>query len=139
MAERDSSTFVEPLPARPNLEMQHKRAKELVRAAWSGDADALTRIRVLHPMPPAPDTLKLADAQLVIARGYGFESWAAMKQKIDSLTKSPVEQFLDALHGGAVERVRTLLEEHADVRAAVNQPISHFDSRPVASAKKNLP
>jgi hypothetical protein len=25
---RAASTFVEPLPARPNLEMQHKRAKE---------------------------------------------------------------------------------------------------------------
>lgn len=36
-------------------------------------------------------------------------------------------------------RVRALLEDHAEVRAAVNAPISHFDSRPVVSAKKNLP
>ena len=44
-----------------------------------------------------------------------------------------------ALHAGDVERVRTLLEDHADVRAAVNEPISYFNSRPVARATKNLP
>ena len=32
-----------------------------------------------------------------------------------------------------------LLDEHADVRATVNEPISHFHSRPAAKAKKNLP
>jgi len=44
-----------------------------------------------------------------------------------------------ALHAGDVERVRSLLETHADVRAAVNAPLSYFDSRPVARATKNLP
>ena len=39
-AESDRSPFVEPLPARPNLEMQQKRAKELARAVWRHDADA---------------------------------------------------------------------------------------------------
>lgn len=62
-----------------------------------------------------------------------------MTHKIDSLGKTPVERFLVALHEGDVEGVRTLLEEHADVRAAVNEPISHFNSRPVARATKNLP
>jgi hypothetical protein len=53
--------------------------------------------------------------------------------------KTPVERFLIALHAGDVERVRALLEEHADVRAVVNEPISYFNSRPVARATKNLP
>ena len=61
------------------------------------------------------------------------------ERKIDVLSKTPVEQFLVALDAGDVERVRTLLDQHADVRAAVNEPISHFDSRPAARAKKNLP
>jgi ankyrin repeat protein len=138
-SERDRSDFIEPLPARPNLEMQHKRAKALLRAAWAGNADALTRILALHPKMPPPDMLKLADAQLVVARGYGFETWAAMKRKIDSLTKTPVERFLIALHDGDTERVRELLADHTEVRAAVNEPIGYFDSRPVAHAKKKLP
>ena len=54
-SEHDRSSFIEPLPARPNLEMQQKRAKELLRAAWAGDAHALARVRALHPKPPAAD------------------------------------------------------------------------------------
>jgi len=52
---------------------------------------------------------------------------------------TPVQQFRAALYGGDVDRVRTLLEEHADVRAAVNSPIGHFDSRPIMAAARNLP
>jgi ankyrin repeat protein len=137
--DRDRSRFIEPLPARPNLEMQQKRAKELLRAAWDGDERALTRIRALHPRPPSSDAPTLTDAQLVIARGYGFESWAAMKRKIESLTMTPVEQFVAALHAQDIERVRALLQTHAEVRAAINAPISYFDSRPVMRATKNLP
>jgi ankyrin repeat protein len=135
----DRSRFVEPLPSRPNLEKQQNLAKDLLRAAWRGDSAALERIRALHPRPPAPDAMLLADAQLVIARGYGFESWAAMKRKIESLTRTPVEQFVVALHAQDVDRVRELLEQHAEVRAAINRPISHFDSPPVMRAAKNLP
>ena len=62
----DRSRFSEALPDRPNLEMQQKRAKALLRAAWAGDAGALARIRALHPKPPVRDALKLADAQLVV-------------------------------------------------------------------------
>src|SRR5438445_5818435 len=57
----------------------------------------------------------------------------------DTLARTPVEQFVAALHAADVERVRTLLEEHADVRAVVNEPISYFDSRPIARAANNLP
>ena len=130
---------MEPLPPRPNLEMQQKRAKELLRAARAGDAETLLRIRTLHPQPPEPDALQLADAQLVVARGYGFESWAQLKRKIESLTQTPTEQFMAAIRGGDVARVRGLLEEHAEVRAAVNAPLGDFGGRPLMPARKNLP
>jgi hypothetical protein len=61
-----------------------------------------------------------------------------MKRKSDSLTKTAVDRFVVALHDGDVEYVRELLEQYAEVRAAVNEPIGHFDSRPVAAAKKNV-
>src|SRR6187200_2072506 len=52
---------------------------------------------------------------------------------------TPVDQFVAALHAQDVERVRVLLEQHQEVRAAVNSPIGHFDGRPVAAAARNLP
>lgn len=45
-----------------------------------------------------------------------------MTHTIDAVNKTPVEQFLIALHAGDMERVRTLLEDHAEVRATVNEP-----------------
>jgi ankyrin repeat protein len=54
-------------------------------------------------------------------------------------SRTPVERFLTALRDGDVEHVRELLEQYAEVRAAVNAPIGHFNSRPAATATKNLP
>ena len=130
---------METLPPKPNLELQRKRAKALLRAASGGQAQALRRFQTFHPKPPSPAALTLADAQLVIARGYGFESWAALRRKIDSLTKTPVEQFRSAVQSGDVETVRALLERHADVRASVNAPLGAFGGRPVTMARHNLP
>lgn len=139
MASEDHhSAFVQPLPARPSLEMQQKRAKSLLRAALTGAPDALQRIRALHPKPPSPDALKLADTQLVVARGYGFESWTALRRKIDSLTRTPVEQFRSAIRSGDAEAVRALLERYAEVRDSVNAPLGAFGARPVVMARHNL-
>ena len=135
----DPSFFVQPLPSHPSLEMQQKRAKHLLRSAKAGDAGAWQRIVALHPRPPAREAVTLADAQLVVARGYGFESWAALRRKIESLTKGPVEQFHSAVRAGDAEAVAALLAAHADVRAAVNAPMTPFGGRPVEAAKKHLP
>jgi hypothetical protein len=130
---------VEPLPKSPSLEAQQKRAKQLLRKVWDGDAGAIARVQAFHPARPDPDTLKLHDAQLVIARGYGFDSWAAMKRKIESLTKTPLEQFDIAVRAGDAERVRELLAQHPQVRASINEPRFDFDSPAIHQAKKNLP
>ena len=79
------------LPAVPNLEQQKKQARELLDAARAGDATALARVREFHPrlsaLPDAewpPARLMLSDAQLVMAREYGFPSWPRFKAHIDS-------------------------------------------------------
>ena len=135
----DPSPFVQPLPSHPSLEMQQKRAKRLLRDAKSGRAETWQRIAALHPRPPAPDAVALADAQLVVARGYGFESWAALRRKIEALTKTPVEQFHSAVRAGDAEAVAALLAAHGDVSAAINAPMTPFGGRPIEAAKKHLP
>jgi WD40 repeat protein len=70
------------LPARPNLDQYRKRAKDLLKSYEAGHPDALSRIRQHHPRfnkaTCAIDgaVLRLSDAQWVIAREHGFESWA---------------------------------------------------------------
>lgn len=81
------------LPPRPNLEQYKKQAKELVKAWRTGDLVALTRIREHHPRLRARSEadlrrarFTLADAQLIIAREHGFESWPKFVAHIESLT-----------------------------------------------------
>src|SRR5262249_31050414 len=119
---------VEPLPPRPSLEHQQKLAKRLLRDCWAGDADAIARARTFLPGSPNLDALKLHDAQVVIAGGYGFASWAAMKRKIESLTKSPLEQFDVAVREGDAELACELLEKPSDVHARINEPRFDFNS-----------
>jgi ankyrin repeat protein len=134
----DTKRFVRPLPPDPNLDKQRKLAKTLARDYWRGRPEAIERVHALHPKPPAPDNFVLSDAQLVIARGYGFTGWPHMKQKIESLTKSPVERFKAAVEAGDVDHVRQLLQSHADLVSRINEPMFGFDSPAVHVARTNL-
>jgi Ankyrin repeats (many copies)/Ankyrin repeat len=90
-------------PARPNLEQYRKQAKALSRACALGDAEALERIRQFHPQP-SKRPLTLADAQLVIAREHGIDSWPRLAREIERLLltqslqsiQDPVAAFLIA-------------------------------------------
>jgi ankyrin repeat protein len=130
--------FVRPLPADPNLDKQRKLAKALARDCWRGEPEAIERVHALHPKPPAPQDFLLSDAQLVIARGYGFAGWAQLKRKIESLSPSPVELFKAAVEAGDVDRVRELLQSHPDLVAGINAPMFAFDSPAVHVARTNL-
>jgi hypothetical protein len=78
-----------PLPSRPNLEFEHKEAKALLRRMHDGDAEALARARDRHPAidAAAPERIKLADAQLVIAREYGFTSWPKLVRYFEDVER----------------------------------------------------
>ena len=81
------------LPSAPNLEQQKKQARELLDAARAHDPAALARIREHHPRYSGTPDAELAqigfslhDAQIVLAREYGFPSWPKLKAHIDSVT-----------------------------------------------------
>jgi uncharacterized protein DUF1835 len=70
---------------RLNLEQQHKRAKDLLKAAKAGDARALQRLRAAgFTTPGAP---KLAQAQHCIARELRFTNWADLKHHIGEMER----------------------------------------------------
>ena len=75
----------QPLPANPSLKSLKNQAKQLLHAHHSGQKNACERVKASHPRlkESAAGTIKqgefaLADAQLVIAREYGFDSWPKM-------------------------------------------------------------
>jgi ankyrin repeat protein len=76
------------LPARPSLEQLRKQAKDLLRAARAGDDDAVARLRAgpRRLTGSEPTSAILADAQLVVAREYGFPSWDKLVHHVRALT-----------------------------------------------------
>ena len=76
---------------RPNLTQLKLQAKELREAHRAGNASACTRIRnQLSRLVRSTDrevrayALTLREAQFVIARENGFESWAALRHRVET-------------------------------------------------------
>jgi len=63
------------LPARPDFEHLRHEAKQLLGKWRAGEPVALSRLEAMAPGLP----VALSSAQLVVAREYGFESWAQLK------------------------------------------------------------
>lgn len=67
------------LPERPNMAQLRKQARDLQRGVRAGDHDAATTGD--EPLPDYP----LHRAQLTIARGYGFASWARLRRHVEAI------------------------------------------------------
>src|SRR5690349_22419679 len=68
------------LPARPSLDSLRKQAKRLARDAAVGNADAIARVHAQLPRATVP--LSNRDAQLVVAREYGFSGWPDLTAEV---------------------------------------------------------
>lgn len=132
-----SSPFGRSLPSRPDLAQQKKLAKELLESFASGDAEALARVR---SELPDKQKITLADAQFVLAREYGFENWAALKQHIEARgndKRSPEERMHDAFSRHDANTVRALFEKHPSLRQRINEPLFAFDSPAIVAYAKD--
>ncbi len=90
------SDSISRLPVHPSLEQLQKRSKELLRQLRAHESAALQRFRGVIPRlgdSVPPQEVTLADAQFVIAREHGFESWAKLKQYIGALPAPRMEQY----------------------------------------------
>ena len=80
---------IRPLPPQPSLEFEKKQARRLLRQLQAGDPDALARSQARHPSyrSGTPDRATLSDAQLIIAREYGFSSWPRFSRYLATLER----------------------------------------------------
>lgn len=133
-----------PLPARPNLEQLRKQAKDLLQSLKSGDPVARQRFWEYRPSTTAAAAevrgtpFSLSDAQLVIAREYGFLSWPKLKEHVESLqleTGDPMELLQQAFHANDATRLGQLLERFPEFKAKLNEPIGPFDSPAIANVR----
>ncbi len=102
------------LPSHPSFESLRKQAKKLVRQFAAGDPDALARVQVQLPAPALP--LSLRDAQLVLAREYGFAGWLDLRAAALRLEGKGLEwaaaEAERAIHDNNVRRLAQLVREN---------------------------
>ncbi|HKP73999.1 MAG TPA: ankyrin repeat domain-containing protein [Longimicrobiaceae bacterium] len=133
------------LPARPSLAQLRTQARELLRDHRAGSAAAAGRIAAHHPRLKGHATdavlaepLKLADAQLVLAREYGLPGWPALKHRVEMVARiaqfQPHPRFAEALaafDAGDAERLRALLAADpslARARTNLDPPYGYFSA-----------
>lgn len=98
------------LPPLPDLEQLRNQAKDLLRAAQAGDAEAVSRLAAVS------DRVTLTAAQLSVARSYGSASWPRLKLQVEvrnALDSGDLRQLADLLAHDP-ELARTDLEHWGD-------------------------
>lgn len=128
------------LPQQPHIDVPKRQARELLAQWRAAIPEAVARIRARHPkykdhdgaaLAAAP--FRLSDAQLVIAREYGWSTWTELKQRITS--HRTVETLQDAIESGDAPRVVRLLRENP---ALLHIPVWSGNWGPPMSHAANL-
>jgi len=114
------------LPFRAPLHEYEKQAHSLFEGLASGDESAQWRFKWLHPRFRGKSVaevkaaaLSLADAQLVIAHEYSFESWADLTAFTEAVAREgPIARFesaVEAVISGDLAQLRSMLRAHPDL------------------------
>jgi hypothetical protein len=102
------------LPVRPSLESLRKQAKKLARDIAAGDAGAIARARAQLSNVDLPLTQR--NAQLVVAREYGFAGWqdltAEVRNRLGKGLEWAATEARRVIHDNDVERLKQLLAEY---------------------------
>jgi ankyrin repeat protein len=97
------------LPARANLEHLKNEAKQRMKKMLLQSSEVQPKAR-------------LSEAQLLVARSYGFPSWRKLKAHVDALHDFG-QQLINAVHAGDLETMRKVLDRHPDlVNAGADLP-----------------
>lgn len=95
----------------PDLDQLKRQAKELLDAYRSSWPDAIDEVTAYHSTA-TPESFALHDAQFVLARSYGFESWPKLKAAVEGVTAARLHE---AVERGDIEAVRELLTRRPEI------------------------
>ena len=95
----------------PDLDQLKRQAKELLEAYRASSPDAIAEVTAYH-RTATPETFALHDAQFVLARSYGFESWPKLKAAVDGVTAAKLHE---AAESGDLKAARDLLTRRPEI------------------------
>src|SRR5271156_6853341 len=106
-----SGNLTRRLPPHPNLEQLRKQAKDLLERFRAGDPAAVAEVQQFERHPD-PSRFALNDAQRVLARAYGYQSWPKLKAFVDGTN---VKELAGAVRGGDIAKARMLLNSRPEL------------------------
>jgi hypothetical protein len=120
------------LPDHPDIGQLKHQAKDLLRNIRRGEPAAVAALKKHHPGPIEAASVKLADAQYVLARTYGAPSWPRLVfacRLIDAIWREDVELLREMgkkdpelLHAiAASPEGQTLLESRIATRQGLHE------------------
>jgi Ankyrin repeat len=111
-------------PVRPNLDQLRHQAKDLLRFIRRNDPEAVAELRAFHPNPPEPASVRLADAQLTLARSYGLPSWPRLVAAC-KMTDAICRGDLATVRSLVLRDPRLLTEDARGVKGNWGPPMSY--------------
>ena len=95
----------------PDIDQLKRQARELLEAYRAQSPDAVIEVAA-HHRTATPETFALHDAQFVLARSYGFESWPKLKAAVDGVTTTRLHE---AVQKGDLGAARALLARRPEI------------------------
>src|SRR5436190_16486914 len=95
----------------PDIDQLKRQARELLEAYRAQSPDAVIEVAA-HHRTATPETFALHDAQFVLARSYGFESWPKLKAAVDGVTAGKLHESAEK---GDIKTARELLTRRPEI------------------------
>jgi ankyrin repeat protein len=109
----------------PDIDQLRRQARELLEAYRAQSPDAIIEVAP-HDRSATPETFALHDAQFVLARSYGFESWPKLKAAVEGVT---TKRLHEAVKKGDLDAVRALLARRPEIVDLLHGGPSGFEIR----------
>ncbi len=99
---------------KPDLRQLRIQAKELLHAVRAGESVALERVVPYFRSAPS---FTLVNAQLVLARENGYESWTALRRDLEVSSQPPSlgNRFFTLIETGQDDEAVEMLADHAEL------------------------
>lgn len=95
----------------PDLDQLKRQAREMLAACRARQPEALHEFAFHLPQLDAGNAA-LHDAQFVLARSYGFQSWSKLKAAVDGVTAARLHA---AVEGDDIDTARALLRRRPEI------------------------
>jgi ankyrin repeat protein len=111
----------------PDIDQLKRQARELLEAYRAQSPDTIIEVAA-HHRTATPETFALHNAQFVLARSYGFESWPKLKAAVDGVTTTRLHE---AVQKGDLGAVRALLARRPEIVDLLREGPSGFEIRAI--------